>query len=284
MKMGINKSTLVAMSVILGVFVVLVVALMPIYPLGEDWKTAFYPAVQNFFTPYDIPNEKFVGFPWVLVLLPHGALPIEMGNAINFVLHLGILILLIRKYQGKWYAYVMTFTSFLFVDSARTNNIDWIPALALLLPPTWGLPLLVGKPQILGGVALIWWKRAGFSVKMLIPTVAVVGVSFLIWGNWLSESLRISAGITNSFWNFSPFPLGVPIGVYLLYRAYKTDDEVLACSATPFFAPYFAPYSLSPLLALLACKYPRMAFYIYVSFWFFFVVEARRLVLIGLGE
>jgi hypothetical protein len=270
-----------ALLVALGV--AMVGALSAVYPLGEDWRTAFYPAVQQFLSPYTIPKEKFVGFPHVLFFLPHGFLPIELGNAVNFTLHLIVLTLLIRRYRGGWQAYAMTFTSFLFIDLARTNNVDWLPALAFLLPSRWGLVLLAAKPQILGGAALIWWKRTGFDWRFLVPTLAVFALSFVVWGWWLPNVLRLGAGLTNTFWNFSPFPLGVPIGVYLLYRAYRTDDEVLAACATPFFATYFAPYSLAPLLALLACRYPRMAFYVYVSFWFFFVVEARRLVLIGAG-
>lgn len=262
---------------------VLFVVLLEVYPIGVDWETAFYPAMQNFLTPYDIPQQKFVGFPWVLFLLPHGLLPIEAGNAVNFMLHLTALILLLRHYRGQWYAYVMVFTSFFFIDLVRTNNIDWIPTLALVLPPMWGLPLLIAKPQMVGGVALLWWKKAGFSPRLLVPTALVVLLAFVVWGDWLSPSLRLSGGLVNTFWNFSPFPFGVPIGIYLLYKGYREDNEVLAAAGTPFFAPYFAPYSLTPLFALLACRYPRMAFYLYVSFWFFFVVESRRLYILNTG-
>ncbi len=283
MKFSIQPKTLGLVGVLCVILVALVVVLAGVYPVGEDWKTAFYPATQQFFTPYNIPLQKFVGFPHTLFFLPHGFLPIEIGNAVNFTLHLLVLTLLLRRYNANWQAYLMTFTSFTFIDLARTNNIDWLPTLAFLLPPQWGLPLLVSKPQILGGAGLIWWKRSGFSLRFLLPTVALFAISFLVWGWWLPTVLQLSGGLTNTFWNFSPFPLGIPIGAYLLYRAYQTDDEVLAACATPFFVTYFAPYSLSPLIALLACRYPRMAFYVYVSFWFFFIVEARRLVLIGSG-
>lgn len=261
----------------------LFVVLLAAYPVGVDWETAFYPAMQNFLTPYDIPQQKFVGFPWVLFLLPHGLLPIAAGNALNFLLHLTALILLLRRYRGGWQSYAMVFTSFFFIDLVRTNNVDWIPTLALLLPPAWGLPLLLAKPQIVGGVVLLWWKRSGFGWRWLLPSLAVVLLSFVVWGDWLSQSLRLSGGLVNTFWNFSPFPLGVPIGVYLLYRGYREDNEVLAAAGTPFFAPYFAPYSLTPLFALLACRYPRAAFALYVAFWFFFVVEARRLNILKAG-
>jgi hypothetical protein len=67
----------------------------------------------------------------------------------------------------------------------------------------------------------------------------------------------------------------------MLYRAYKADDEILAAAATPFLTPYIAPYSVTIVLALVGSKYRREAFFVYVGFWIYFIVEARRLALMG---
>lgn len=246
------------------------------YPVGVDWQHAYFSAADHLAQPYQ--DTSFAGVVWVFFWLPHIFLPLKIGNAINFILHIIILLAIIYRYQGGWKAILLTFTSVLFLDLVRTNNVDWVPLLAFLLPPMWGLPFLASKPQVLGGAALVWWKKSGFSWKFLLPLISVAILSFLVWGNWLAEGF--ASNPQNTAWNFAPFPLGVPLGLYILYQAYQQEDEILGASATPLLVPYFAPYSLVSLLVLLACRYPKMAFYIYCTFWFFAVVEARRIALI----
>jgi hypothetical protein len=249
-----------------------VVGVRHYYTFGVDWQATFYPASQNWRDPYVIPT--FTNPPWILVLLPHALLGQEWGGAINLVLNVAVTGAIIWRYKGGWQALLLTFTSPVFFDLARTNNVDWIPALAFLVPAMWGLPLLAVKPQALGGAALVWWKRRGFSPLVFVPVVVVIGLSLVVWGFWPERVGLVSSA---RYWNFAPFPIGIPLGVYLLWRAYQAEDEILAAAATPFLMPYFAPYSLAPLLALVACRYRREAFYAYAGFWMFFVVENRRL-------
>lgn len=244
-------------------------------PLGVDWQFAYYPALRNLRQPYD--TSSFAGIPWLLAVLPHAVLPLEWGNAINIVLHIVVLVAIVRVYQGNWVALILVFTSPIFLDLMRTNNADWVPALAFLLPTTWGLPLLAAKPQTLGGAALIWWKREGYSVKILLPMFVLVALSFVLWPTWVVDMGGRDSSIRDALWNFAPWPFGIPLGAYLLYRGYRADDEVLAAAATPFLVPYFAPYSLTPLFALLACRYRTIAVYIYFTLWFYLIIESRRI-------
>jgi hypothetical protein len=263
---------------ILGVVVIgFFTAVLLFHPIGEDWET-YHIAAQDWLHPYNEP--KFVGMPTVLLALPHVFLSLEIGNAINMTLHAIVLTSIIRVYSGGLTAVLVTFTSPMFLHLAMTNNIDWIPALAFLLPPMWGLPFLIAKPQMLGGAALIWWKRQGFSIKMLIPSIVVILISLLIWGFWLPDVIAGSREVQSTAWNFAPFPVGIPLGLYLLYKAYRMDDEVMAAAATPLLVPYFAPYSLVPLMALLGSRYKTIAIVIYWGAWFALVVETRRLSLI----
>lgn len=254
---------------------VLLAAGWAFYPVGVDWQHSYYPAMHHFWQPYD--HSDFAGFPWLLLFLPHGLLPMRWGNAANFVLEIAVLGALIRVYRGGWAAVLLTFTSPIFLDLLRTNNVDWVPALAFLLPPTWGLPLLIAKPQTLGGAALIWWKRTRFSWRLLVPAGLVVALSFVIWPGWLSSIGMAGGDIRDTAWNFAPWPFAIPLGLYLLYRAYKADDEIIAAAATPFLVPYFAPYSLAPLLALLACRHRTAAIYLYFGLWFYLIIESRRI-------
>lgn len=197
----------------------------------------------------------------------------KTGNAVNLCLNIIFLSLAIRRFGGGWATLLLTFTSPFFFDLARTNNIDWIPTLAILLPPMWGLLLLAVKPQSVGGIALIWWKRHHFSLRLFIPLLVVVALSLAVWGLWFFKIQNPS----NQPYNFAPWPVGIPVGLYLLHKAYRSDDEVLAAAATPFMTPYIAPYSFTLILALLGGKYQREAFYLYLGGWIFFVIEARRI-------
>jgi hypothetical protein len=265
-------AVLVAVWGVMAIFAIVVLAFF--YPVGIDWQVTFSRIPAIWFDPYVLPG--FLNPPWVVVLLPHTFLPLNWGNAVNLVLHIGVLFAVIWKYKGGWQAMLLVFTSPMMLDLARTNNIDWIPLLAFLLPPPWGLPFLLVKPQMLGGAAVVWFKE--YKFKLLIPSIVLLLLSFLIWGGfWF---LRIKSPTASDLWgivNFSPFPYFIPLGLYLLYLAWQKSDAILGAAATAFLAPYYAVYSLTSLLALLACKYRREAFIIYLGFWAFTIVEGRRL-------
>jgi hypothetical protein len=238
------------------------------YPLGVDWEYTFSQVSNHWRNPFVIPT--FTNPPWVIALLPHAWLPMSWGNALNFLLNVTVLILVINRYEGKWHTYLMVFTCPFFFDLARTNNIEWIPLSGLLLPHAFGIPLLLIKPQAMAGIILIWVKKEGF--RILIPTAVVFVLSLLIWGFWFWEM-----GLPdNVSWNFSMWPVGIPLGLYMLYRAFKEDNELIAAAATPFLVPYIAPYSLAGLMALLGGKYKREVFYLYVGIWAYFIIQLRR--------
>lgn len=245
----------------------LLVALVRYYPLAIDWIGTFTKISDHWRDPYAIPS--FTSPPWIMIFVPHAWLPVAWGNALNLCLNILLIALVIRRFNGGWPLMLLVYTSPPFLDLARTNNVDWIPLLALLLPPMWGLPILALKPHSLGGVTVIWWKRSTQKIRLVMPLVVVIGLSLAIWGMW---PLKIQS-LGNVQWNFAPWPYAIPLGVYMLYRAYRTDDEFLAAAATPFLVPYIAPYSIAGLLAFAGCKYRREAFFVYVAFWVYFIVE-----------
>jgi hypothetical protein len=249
----------------------LIVALSRYYPVGVDWRLTYAAASGHWRDPYSVPS--FTNPPWIMALLPHAWLPVQWGNAVNLVLNITLVLAVIARFRGGWPLMALVFTSPPFLDLVRTNNVDWIPLLALLLPAPWGLPLLALKPQALGGVALIWWKRSRSRLRLLAPLAAVVLLSFLVWGFWPGRLWSPQ----NTVWNFAPWPFGLPLGAYMLYRAYRSDDAFLAAAASPFLVPYIAPYSVAGLLAFAGSKYRREAFIVYVAFWIYFVVETRRI-------
>lgn len=246
------------------------------YPIGVDWSETF--GKIPFCWPDLYANVRFSNPPWVAFLLPHAWLPERWGNAINLCLNITALALVISHYKGNWQTYLLTFTSPLFLDLLRTNNIEWMPLIGLLIPPAWGLPLLVVKPQIFSGIVLIWWKRNQYRLYIFIPLLVIGLASCLIWGAWF---LKMGVHVDTQGWNFAPWPFGVPLGVFLLIQAFKKDDEILAAVSTPLLVPYIAPYSLTAILALLSTRYRKEAFYLYLGFWFYVIIEARRLGLVS---
>jgi len=252
---------------------VLVIFLKAFYPLGVDWTYNFAPLSGHWRNPFIF--DTFTSPPWIIALIPHAWLPVAWGNPLNFALNLILIVAVVHRYRGGWQTLLLVFTSPPFFDLARTNNVDWLPMLALLLPPAWGLPVLAVKPQALGGAALIWWKRQNFRWQMLVPFLTVLALSFVVWGFWPTK-LGLPQAVV---WNFAPWPVGIPLGVYMLRRAYLQDDEILAAAATPFLVPYIAPYSVTALLAMAGGKYRKEAFIVYVAFWVYVIVESRRIAL-----
>lgn len=266
----------------LGVFIItlLITVLTVVFyfyvPAGVDWEYTFSDAAKKWRDPYQ--NSLFTNPPWALLFLPHAFLPLQLGNAINLLLNFTVLLLIIRKFGGGTSAIMMVFTSPFILDLARTNNIDWIPALSLIVPPALGVLLLSVKPQTIGFVALVWWREKNFSPRILVPTLAIAGLSFLIYGIWVSRlaGLPDDAGL----WNIAPFPFGIPLGLYLLYLAYRAKDSkdslVFAALATTFITPYIAPYSLNTIMAMGASRYRREAFIAWVASWIYVIYTLRR--------
>ncbi|QPC84604.1 hypothetical protein G4Y79_09570 [Phototrophicus methaneseepsis] len=264
---------------IIVLLLVFIVVFSQIYPVGVDWLESFHsPGITQFRDHYKITDYEGVG--WALFFLPHIFLPLELGNVINFILNITLPLLVIRKYRGSWLAIAMTFTSPMFFDLMRTNNVDWLALVGFLLPAGWGITFLLTKPQVASGAALVIWKRNNFHIKYLIPLVILAGLSFLVFGNWLAD--LNSEAVRQSPWNFAPFPYMIPLGLYLLYEGWKADDEVIAAASTPFLMPYVAPYSFAGLLAVVAAKYPKSAAYVYIGFWCYFIIQSHRMDVMGI--
>jgi len=253
------------------IVLLLVIFLKEFYPVGVDWEETYSQIPEHWRDPYEI--KGFTSPPWIMVFLPHAWLPVEWGNAINLVLNLVLIILVITRFNGGWALMLLVFTSAPFIDLVRTNNVDWIPLLALLLPAMWGLPVLFAKPQALGGAAVIWWKQSANRIRLLIPVAIVLALSFIVWGFWPLEIKPVNQTV----WNFAPWPFLIPLGAYMLFRAYRSNDIFMAAAATPFLVPYIAPYSIASLLAFSGSKYRREALIVYIAFWVYFIVESRRL-------
>ena len=245
-----------------------------LFPIGRDWQTWDVTTIGQIQAPYSMPN--FAGMPFAFFALPHALLNIDIGNAINLTLNILVIAAVAHKYAGKdWHiAVAITMTSPMGVNLLMSNNIDWIPLTAFLVAGDWlAYPLLAMKPNVLAGMALIRFKRNPSPIA-LIPLIVMLIASVLIWGSWWTH---LGHGLTAVAWNFAPFPYLIPVGLYLLWKAWRSEDEIIAACASPLLVPYFAPYSLTGLHVLLASRYRRAAIWLWCFSWWFVIISANRM-------
>ena len=251
------------------IIVLLYITLM--LPAGRDWQT-YSTTLEQIKTPYSIPD--FIGMPFAFFALPHALLDHNFGGAINLTLNILVIAAVAYRYAGKqWHiAVAITMTSPMAINLIQSNNIDWIPLSAFLVTADWlAYPLLAMKPNVLVGAALIRFKRNP-SPTVLIPLIVMLMASIAIWGAWWQH---LGQGVDTAAWNFAPFPYLIPFGLWLLWKAWHSEDEIIAACATPFLVPYFAPYSLTGLHVLLAARYRKAAIGLWVFSWWYLIITAR---------
>ena len=256
-----NKRSLKILSIAIAAAagLALFYLLYPRLPFILDWTGIFAQLPAAWHNPYTITH--FVNPPYIILFLPYAWLPIRLSTAINAVLNISVLIIANRKFKGGLFGLVLIFSSAYFIRLLANDNIDWIPLLGVMCPPWLGLILLSVKPQTLAGIGLIWLKKHG--PKIFIPLVGVLIASLFIWRGWPLAWLHSS----KDFFGYSIFPFLVPLGIFMLYKAWKSDDEILAAMATACFMPYFGLYSLTSVLAIAVSKYRTWAIALWVVGW-----------------
>jgi hypothetical protein len=173
------------------------------------------------------------------------------------------LVMLVWRRGGDWISIALTLSSSPVVALIVSANVDWLLILALLpgIERSLALPLLMIKPQVGLGVALIWlkeqWRRDRSGVLPFLRVTVVVGlVSLLVYGPWPVYILQNAAYLHSANWNTTQFfPFGVPFGLVLLWSAIKREDELLGLTAMFCLTPYMAHYSLAAWYAMLAARF-----------------------------
>lgn len=266
----------IAIPVLIVLFAIVVYFLGVYLPIGDDWRMTI--SKLDFFRPYSLQSEDgrfgWRAFPWGLFFIPHAWLPVRLGNAINFLINVAVPLIVIRKLTGRFpkKRLAMIYSSPFFLQLVLTNNIDWVPLLAWIVPIPIAVIAMSVKPQAVSGALLIWLKRlhekngatgVGYAV---FPLAAVFLVSLAIWPTWMIDMLESTKHVYQGV-NLSPFPFAIPVGIVLLWRAWKKDDAELAAVATSCFFPYVTPYSFTAPFVLLMSKRPREATIVWVVVW-----------------
>lgn len=213
--------------------------------------------------------------PWTaLFMAPFGWLPVSLAVLAQLIILFGGLTALIYKYDGGFWAVVITLTSALAFDSAIELNLEWIVVLGLLLPREWSGPFLLVKPQ----AALGYWF--GFKWRDLVygtlVTLLVMVVSFVLWPGWplamwekiqiytlANSGVKVNISLTKGLTAWVSYPLGA----VLAYFAVRRKDVVLGILAWQFFVPYATLYGYLLVLALVASRWWWAALLVSAALW-----------------
>lgn len=243
------KITLISISIFL--FIGLNLLIMRVVPagFGIDWRSTYRPATlallhgQN---PYRVdvaPEAPFFAAPWgLLPLLPLALLPLEAGRAV--VMLGGLLIFAFTAYRlgAKPIAMVFFLISPPVFHNILNANIEWLPILGFVLPPSIGLFFVMIKPQTGFVVAIFWffeaWRKGGWRevVRVFAPVTIAFLVSFIIYGFWplgMFGAIKYGANFNSSLW-----PLSIPVGLVLLVTSIQKRKIEFAMPASPCLSPY----------------------------------------------
>jgi hypothetical protein len=228
-------------------------------PVGIDWHYAFYPAVRAVlqgYSPY--PNAAFFNPPWAIIpILPFGLLSEKLSFGFIFSISIICFAYLGWKFGAKIPGILIILTSLPVLICITEGNIDWLVLSGVLLPPQFGLLLVLIKPQVGVAVAMFWvweaWESQKIKglIKLFTPLIIVTVISFLIFPHWIDD-IRISMQIHKSDPVNSIWPVSIPAGFYLLYRMIKNRDIKTAIAAGPFLSPYVLFQSWSGLIISLS--------------------------------
>jgi hypothetical protein len=230
---------------ILSTAVLFVIVYAQIVPVSEDWRV-IREGVLALLSGNGYTADYF-NPPWTaLILAPLAQLPATISSAVLALVNLASFGVVAHRLGAKLPALLLLLTSAPVISGVGIGNIDWLPALGLLLPPRWGLFFVLIKPQVGIGIALYWlweaWQRgrAREVLRVFAPVTAAFLASFLIYGPYLFRpSLKTE-------WSTSLFPYLVPVGVVLLVLAVRKRTPHFAVGAGLFFSPYltFPSYAL----------------------------------------
>lgn len=248
-------------------------------PEGIDWKSTYRPATIALLqgkSPYSV--DIYYAAPWgIIPLIPFSILSPRIGRALLFVIGLVVYLITAYKLGGKKIAV----TAFLFsppvIHCLYNSNIEWLPVLGFILPPQIGLFFVSIKPQVGIGISVFWlieaWNKGGVKevIRVFTPITVALFVSFLLYGFWplrFQSTLILTQGYNASIW-----PLGIPLGLYLLIKSIKLNNPFPAMASSPFFSPYALLHTYSGTL-ISVIKSTKLTLIFSIVLWLIVVYQA----------
>lgn len=209
---------------------------------NADWFSQFDPTARGVLqgrSPYDQP--VFSNPPWAsLLLVPFVLLPPDLARGLVLVCTVASWVFVGWRLHAPKFAMIALLLSPTAIAALLAANLDAFVILGVLLPPAWGLLLLMIKPQIGVGPAAYYlveaWRnsRAKGVLRTFMPVVAAFLLSAILFPGWMGRFLDKPANV----WNRSLFPYGIPLGALFLWLSVRSRNVFWAIASTPFLTPY----------------------------------------------
>ncbi len=250
-----RRATFFLAAALIGSIVALLTLILP---TAHDLERIFLPAARAMVaggSPYDA--MSFYNPPWALLpTLPLLLLPAEGARALWFSIGVLVYVAVLRKYEAEPWALAGVMLSAPVLYTLFMGNNDWLCLLGLLLPPEWGLPLLIIKPQVGGGVALLWlWRayRENRLIETLLPVCVLLFLSFALYGPWYLSWVDLPSRSWR--WNIAGGWFSHLVGGLILFVALRRDEDRIALVGAPLLSPYLAGGSIGGAF-IAAAKWP----------------------------
>lgn len=246
---------------------VFVGSLVLLHDGGKDWRNDISPAARAW---WPAPWEEGLPLPPYAALLmsPLGGLPVRQATAITNTLAVIVLALVIRQFGGPWWGVIPVMVSPSGIWLFTNGQTEWLVLSGLLFCNGLDLLLLSLKPQVGFWVAVARLRRAGSDwPRYITPAVIAVLLSLVFWPLWPLHLSRYSAELFPAAWNASFWPWSLPLGAFLVWRAWQTGDDRYGLAASPLLFPYVNWPSYIGLLALLVSCWPRLTLAAWAVMW-----------------
>lgn len=172
----------------------------------------------------------------------------------------------------KWPILLLAVLSPFVLLVLQWGNIEAIVMAALLAPAPLAVLLALLKPQMGAFLAIyiLWreWRAEGVKRALIVaaPAALMYAVSFAL--DMFARPMPINAA-----WNISIFPFGVPVALWLMWRAFMRRDESAALAATVFTSPYVC-LSWAALIPA-SLRSWKWAAVLFVAMWAYVIVRAN---------
>ena len=210
--------------------------------IGFDWIHFFSTKVSPPFYP-----------PWTTWVLQGLSWPLLLGLTLTAF---GI-----ASFQRARYrlSVALAFFSLPLLWTLFLGQLDGLALMGVLGLP-WLAPLALIKPQ----VSLFAF---GARRSSLLALVAVLVLSFLLWGYWPAQMLAHESYLAEGRYvnNISLGLYGLPLFLATVWAS-RGDPDMLMLSGS-FITPYLIPYSFLPLTPAIARLHPAVAFIAVLLSW-----------------
>lgn len=221
---------------VLFVIIGLVVLLVNTHISFVDWMGYWRQVAESYMEdPYI--HKGIMNPPWTYVIIyPFTFLPLRYDVALFEVVSITIIYQYLRQ---DIFRFACVATSASFFGLINSGQLEGLVILGMMV--SWGLPLIVIKPQAAIFTGLLKLNRQSLSLMIVV----LLG-SFLIWGFW-PERVITDRSLIRSF-DESFFPYGLPFVPILMLLGVHFRSYALLCLASLCFSPYWVINSSLPFV------------------------------------